>query len=81
MQGYLWKPVTGSSNRGDQKYQNCNPGSFRYGKAFDAVSPTEAKRERNVLDFNDLEHLTLQVLTVEEEDGTRVPSQAAGELS
>ena len=34
MQGYLWKPVTGSSNRGDQKYQNCDPGSFRYGKAF-----------------------------------------------
>ncbi len=34
-----------------------------------------------MLDFNDLEHLTLQVLTVEEEDGTRVPSQAAGELS
>lgn len=32
--GYLWKPVTGSSNRGDQKYQNCDPGSFRYGKAF-----------------------------------------------
>lgn len=34
-----------------------------------------------MLDFNDLEHLTLQVLTVEEEDGTWVPSQAAGELS
>lgn len=49
-------------------------------KRFDAAY-TEAKRERNVLDFNDLEHLTLQVLTVEEEDGTRVPSQAAGELS
>ena len=38
-------------------------------KRFDAAY-TEAKRERNVLDFNDLEHLTLQVLTVEEEDGT-----------
>lgn len=49
-------------------------------KRFDAAY-TEAKRERNVLDFNDLEHLTLQVLTVEEEDGTWVPSQAAGELS
>ena len=30
----------------------------------------DAKRERNVLDFNDLEHLALEVLYVREETGT-----------
>ena len=47
----------------------------------------DAKRERNVLDFNDLEHLALEVLYVREETGngeergSRRPSQVADELS
>ena len=47
----------------------------------------DAKRERNVLDFNDLEHLALEVLYVQEENGngeervSRRPSQVADELS
>ena len=47
----------------------------------------DAKRERNVLDFNDLEHLALEVLYVREENGngeeriSRHPSQVADELS
>ena len=47
----------------------------------------DAKRERNVLDFNDLEHLTLEVLYEREETGDgeetvfRRPSQVADELS
>lgn len=45
-----------------------------------------AKRERNVLDFNDLEHLALEVLLEEEEDpegglSRRRPSAVADELS
>ena len=62
-------------------------------KRFD-IAYTEAKRERNVLDFNDLEHLALKVLVEKEkciEDGDHVvknqendilrPSAAAIELS
>ena len=47
----------------------------------------DAKRERNVLDFNDLEHLALEVLYEWEETGdgeetvSRRPSQVADELS
>lgn len=47
----------------------------------------DAKRERNVLDFNDLEHLALEVLYKREESGdgeervSRSPSQVADELS
>ncbi len=45
----------------------------------------EAKRERNLLDFGDLEHLALEILWKEEEgeDGIRrrIPSEAADELS
>lgn len=47
----------------------------------------DAKRERNVLDFNDLEHLALEVLYEREETGDgeetvfRRPSQVADELS
>ena len=50
-------------------------------KRFDTAY-TEAKRERNVLDFNDLEHLALKVLVEkEEDDNTLRPSAAAKELS
>lgn len=43
----------------------------------------ERKRERNVLDFNDLEHLALEILWEEEEGepGGRRPTQTAKELS
>lgn len=37
---------------------------------------TEKKRERNLLDFSDLEHLALQIL-VKRENGNTVPSEAA----
>ena len=37
---------------------------------------TEKKRERNLLDFSDLEHLALQIL-VKKENGNVVPGEAA----
>ena len=42
---------------------------------------TEAKRERDLLDFPDLELLALQILAEEQEDGTWVPTEAARELA
>ena len=39
----------------------------------------EAKKERNLVDFNDLEHFALEVLW-ETKDGKRVPSAAAYEV-
>ncbi len=39
---------------------------------------TEAKRERNIIDFSDLEHLTLQIL-VKEENGKFLPRETAKE--
>lgn len=39
------------------------------------------KREKNLLDFSDLEHLALSVLVKREADGTIAPSPAARELS
>lgn len=38
---------------------------------------TEKKRERGILDFNDLEHLCLRILTEVNEDGEIVPSSVA----
>ena len=35
------------------------------------------KREKNIIDFNDMEHFALQVLAVEDENGTFVPTAAA----
>ncbi|MCM8709677.1 helicase-exonuclease AddAB subunit AddA [Clostridium sp. SYSU_GA19001] len=40
----------------------------------------EKKRERGLLDFNDLEHLCLSILTVEDENGDVKPSETALEL-
>lgn len=37
------------------------------------------KRERNVVDFSDLEHLALEILLQKSEDGTLVPTRAAKE--
>ena len=42
---------------------------------------TEVKREKNLLDFNDVEHLALQVLLNRKEDGTEEATEAARELS
>lgn len=42
---------------------------------------SEIKREKNLLDFNDVEHLALQVLLHREEDGTETATDAARELS
>lgn len=39
------------------------------------------KREKNVLDFDDLEHLTIRLLSVEEEDGRYSPSETADEIA
>ncbi len=40
----------------------------------------EKKREKNILDFSDLEHLTIKVLTKENDDGSYSPSDAALEI-
>lgn len=37
----------------------------------------QAKKEKNVLDFNDIEHKALQILYTKNEKGERVPSQVA----
>ena len=38
------------------------------------------KKEKNVLDFGDIEHFTLEILTARDENGGIVPSHAATEL-
>jgi len=48
-------------------------------KEFD-VSFSKAKQEKNIIDFNDLEHFALDILTLKK-DGEIVPSLAAVELS
>lgn len=47
-----------------------------YGRAFSA-----AKREKNMVDFNDVAHFALQILTDPEEGGGFRPSETAAELS
>lgn len=47
-----------------------------------AVRYQSAKREKNLVDFNDLEHFALQILTKKDEKtGARVPSVTADELA
>lgn len=41
---------------------------------------SQGKEEKNLIDFNDIEHFALNIL-IEEKDGARVPSAAALELS
>lgn len=41
---------------------------------------TEKKRLRGLIDFNDFEHLTLEILTDKDADGKIIPSKAALEL-
>ena len=43
----------------------------------DSKKLTEKKREKNLLDFEDMEHLALQILLKEEENGQMVPSDTA----
>ncbi|MBC5624113.1 helicase-exonuclease AddAB subunit AddA [Clostridium sp. NSJ-49] len=38
---------------------------------------TQRKRDKNLLDFNDLEHLCLKILIDKDEDGNVIPSQVA----
>lgn len=38
---------------------------------------TEIKREKNVIDFNDIEHMALQILVEEDELGNHVPTEIA----
>ncbi len=38
------------------------------------------KAEKNVLDFNDLEHLTIKILTSRDSEGNIIPSSAANEI-
>lgn len=45
-----------------------------------ALRYQERKREKNLVDFNDLEHLALEILFTNE-DGKRVPSEIADEFS
>ena len=49
--------------------------TLKFMKAF-----SEYKREKNVLDFTDMEHFALKIL-VKKEDGKLTPTQAARELS
>lgn len=46
-----------------------------------AVRYQEKKREKNIVDFNDLEHYALQILVNRAEDGTFTPSKAADQMS
>lgn len=41
----------------------------------------EKKQEKNTLDFDDLEHLVIRLLSVENGDGTYSPSETADEIS
>lgn len=41
---------------------------------------TQSKRDKNILDFNDLEHLALSILAEKDETGQLVPSEAAKEV-
>ena len=53
---------------------------FELTEAFDEKY-TQKKRERNVLDFNDLEHLALEVLYEKDETGKRRFSKVSDELA
>lgn len=41
----------------------------------------EAKREKNIIDFNDMEHLALEILTERSDDGSVMPSVIAKEIA
>ena len=41
---------------------------------------SKKKKERNILDFNDLEHLCLKILIDHDEDNNIIPSQVANDF-
>lgn len=41
----------------------------------------EAKREKNIIDFNDMEHMALKILTYEDNEGNIKPTETAMEIS
>lgn len=41
----------------------------------------QAKREKNLVDFSDIEHMALQILTGKDHEGGLIPSQTAKEIS
>ncbi len=41
----------------------------------------EKKREKNIIDFSDMEHLALQILTKQDENGKIIPTDIAMEIS
>ncbi|SHI58121.1 helicase-exonuclease AddAB subunit AddA [Parasporobacterium paucivorans] len=41
----------------------------------------EAKRDKNVVDFSDIEHMALEILTVRDENGNPLPSRTGQEIS
>ena len=45
---------------------------FKFSKEY-----TEKKKERNIIDFNDIEHYALKILTKKNEDGLYVPTEVA----
>ena len=45
---------------------------LKFSKAY-----TEKKKERNIIDFNDIEHYALKILTEKNKDGIYVPTQVA----
>ncbi len=49
--------------------------TLEFGRAF-----SDKKREEQILDFSDMEHLALEILTERGEDGAVMPSQTAKEL-
>lgn len=68
----------GSSKQVNRQMEGCQAAvsalidlTLAFKEAFD-----EAKRERNILDFDDIEHFALQVL-VREEEGSYVPTETA----
>ena len=73
---YLEKAMKGTASALDELLYLAEEFSRRY---------HEKKLEKNIVDFNDLEHYALEILTEEKDDGSgqmiRVPSREADELS
>ena len=53
---------------------------YRIVRRFSAIYQAK-KQQQNLMDFSDIEHYALQLLTTQDENGTRVPTAVAKELS
>ena len=53
---------------------------YRIVRRFSAIYQ-EKKQQQNLMDFSDIEHYALQLLTTQDENGNRVPTTVAKELS